>query len=180
MIILKLFRHRPRRTVGFDRTCGVTNSKCPLRWSKCPLKVYQVVMLNFMIWYFQNCPCDCSKIGEPRTIFFLRTSADKDWDLFTACSVYSTALYHPTWTVKVKFVQTPFESYSYSPLRPFEEWKVLYSVPPSDTLVTIVMQLLQTSTWFRHRRTLGFDRADCAFGAIKSNCPSSSKSSRSL
>ena len=44
-------------------------------------------------------------------------------------------------------------------------------------LVTFVMQLLQTSRWFRRRRAVGFDRA---FGAVESNCPSSSKSSRSL
>ena len=42
------------------------------------------------------------------------------------------------------------------------------------------MQLLQTSRWFRRRRAVGFDRADRAFGAVESNCPSSSKSSRSL
>ena len=37
------------------------------------------------------------------------------------------------------------------------------------------MQLLQTSKWFRRRRAVGFD---CTEGPI--NCPSSSKSSRSL
>ena len=45
-------------------------------------------------------------------------------------------------------------------------------------LVTFVIQLLQTSRWFRRRRTVGFDRADRAFGAVESNCLSSSKSSR--
>ena len=46
--------------------------------------------------------------------------------------------------------------------------------------VTFVMQLLQISRWFRRRRAVGFNRADRAFGAIESNCPSSSKSSGSL
>ena len=57
----------------------------------------------------------------------------------------------------------------------------VYSAPTEnvDTLVTFVMQLLQTSRWFRRRRAVGFDRAECAFGAVQSNCPSSSKSSRS-
>ena len=45
------------------------------------------------------------------------------------------------------------------------------------TLVTFVMQLLQTSRWLRRRRAVGFDRAE---GTFNSNCPSSSKSYRSL
>ena len=49
-----------------------------------------------------------------------------------------------------------------------------------DTFVTYVTQVLQTSRWFWRRRVVGFDRADRAFGAVESNCPSSSKSSRSL
>ena len=60
-----------------------------------------------------------------------------------------------------------------------ECYETLYSVPsrlwtPSSPLS---LQLLQTSRWFRRRRAVGFDRTG---GAIKSNCPSSSKSSRSL
>ena len=48
------------------------------------------------------------------------------------------------------------------------------------TLVIFIMQLLQTSRWFRRRRAVRFDRANRAFGAVESNCPLSSKSSRSL
>ena len=50
-----------------------------------------------------------------------------------------------------------------------------------DTLITFVMQLLQTLRWFRRRRAVGFDRAEGAISArFESNCPSSLKSSRSL
>ena len=57
---------------------------------------------------------------------------------------------------------------------------ILCPIESVDTLVTFVMQLLQTSRWFRRRRAVGFDRPDRASGAIESNCPSSSKSSRNL
>ena len=50
-----------------------------------------------------------------------------------------------------------------------------------DTLATFVMQLLQTSRWFRRRRAVGFNRTtEGAICAVESNCPSSSKLSRSL
>ena len=54
---------------------------------------------------------------------------------------------------------------------------ILCPIESVDTLVTFVMQLLQTSRWFRRRRAVGFDRAE---GAVESNCSSSSKLSRSL
>ena len=56
-------------------------------------------------------------------------------------------------------------------------------VPPAsraDTLVTFFMKRLQTSRWFRRRRAFRFDRAEGVIGEVESNCPSSSKSSRSL
>ena len=56
------------------------------------------------------------------------------------------------------------------------EWvPILCPIESVDTLVTFVMKISENSRWFRRRRAVGFD---CAFGAIKSNCPSSSKSSR--
>ena len=52
---------------------------------------------------------------------------------------------------------------------------VLCPIESMDTLVTFVMKIVKNSRWFRRRRAVGFDRAS---GAIESNCPSASKSSR--
>ena len=41
--------------------------------------------------------------------------------------------------------------------------------------VPVCMKIVKNSRWFRPRRAVGFDRAG---GAIESNCPSGSKSSR--
>ena len=61
---------------------------------------------------------------------------------------------------------------------PHTRWDTvsLYCVIESvDSSVPIFMKILKNSRWFRRRRAVGFDRAG---GAIESNCPSTSKSSR--
>ena len=51
----------------------------------------------------------------------------------------------------------------------------IHSVPSRVRTVPSLMKILKNSRWFRRRRAVGFDRAG---GAIESNCPSTSKSSR--
>ena len=52
---------------------------------------------------------------------------------------------------------------------------ILCPIESVDSSVPMFMKILKNSTWFRRRRAVGFN---CASGAIESNCPSTSKSSR--
>ena len=65
--------------------------------------------------------------------------------------------------------------YGWGPVRIHREFPNLKQVIICH--LCLVIQLCKTSRWFRRRRAVGFDRA---FGAIESNCPSASKSSRNL
>ena len=75
---------------------------------------------------------------------------------------------------------TAFESYCMSGSKVisslFEVWKtILCPIESVDSSVPVCMKVLKNSRWFRPRRAVGVDGAS---GAIESNCPSGSKSSR--